>query len=124
MIEEFNFLMNQFSIKQGILGTVEKLCQSESIVNEPDNKYMFPIHHAVLANNLDIVSILLDYGAEIDSTDFNEKTALHYAYSVGNKDIVNFLIEKGASTFARDYILSFSFISNFGNSPSFYSNNK
>ena len=55
-----------------------------------------PLHRAVKCNHLDVVSLLLNEGAKIDSTGVADITALELAAVFGHLDIVKFLVEKGA----------------------------
>ena len=34
-------------------------------INEPDDKYMMPIHHAVLSDKIDIVKTLVKFDAKL-----------------------------------------------------------
>lgn len=45
----------------------------------------------------DVVSILLEYGADIDAKNIFGRTAVMYAAFLGNFEMVKFLIEKGAN---------------------------
>ncbi len=52
----------------------------------------------VAASNgyLDVVSFLIDNGAEIEAVNHNKTTALMFAVTQGQESVVHFLIEKGA----------------------------
>ena len=53
--------------------------------------------HLCSANgHTDIVQVLLDHKAPIDSTNLSGSTPLHYASLTGNLDVVKVLIQKGA----------------------------
>lgn len=67
----------------------------KDITNE--NKDRVPLHWAAQENQIEIGSILLAYGANIESRDFDGKTPLHIASSEGNKEFVELLIEAGAN---------------------------
>ena len=56
---------------------------------------------AVEYGKKDIVTLLLDKGADVHARDFIQTTPLHMAALSGNKDIVSLLIEKGADIHAR-----------------------
>ncbi len=45
----------------------------------------------------EMVSLLLDYGADIDTSDSNGETALIYAAENGHAEVISLLIEKGAN---------------------------
>ena len=57
---------------------------------------------AALAEHKDVVKILLDYGAEVDSRSSDGRTPLMLAASKGNKEIVNMLLQAGADPTLTD----------------------
>jgi len=57
---------------------------------------------ATLSEHKDVVKILLDYGAEVDSRSGDGRTPLILAASKGNKDIVNMLLLAGADPSLTD----------------------
>ena len=62
-----------------------------------------PLHFAVLAGELDLVRLLLDRGASVDSKELRHgSTALHVAASRGQADVAQHLIERGAEVNARN----------------------
>ena len=63
-----------------------------------------PIHLAVIKDNPEIVKLLLENGAQIDSKAKNndEATPLHWAAFFAQKDMVSLLIESGAPINALD----------------------
>ncbi|BED93041.1 MAG: ankyrin repeat protein [Candidatus Paraimprobicoccus trichonymphae] len=49
--------------------------------------------------NLDIIKVLIDYGADVNwrgTGSLTDYTALESACKLGNKDLIKFLVEKGA----------------------------
>ena len=50
----------------------------------------------------DLVSMLLDNGADINAQNINERTALMKAAQHGNSETIALLLERGASTEPRD----------------------
>jgi serine/threonine-protein phosphatase 6 regulatory ankyrin repeat subunit B len=52
--------------------------------------------------NMDIIALLLKYGAKVNKQDAKGRTALFYAFSSGNDDIVTLLIKAGANTEITD----------------------
>ena len=48
------------------------------------------------AHDLEICRLLLDHGADIHASDFQNATALMFAVQAGNHDLVSFLLDNGA----------------------------
>ncbi len=70
-----------------------------------------PIHVAAFYDHVDVISLLLEYGVDInETTKQNGDTALHLASAIGNTASVRFLLENGADTSVKD---------NFGNRSAF-----
>lgn len=69
---------------------------------------------AVISGKFDIVSLLLEKGADANRKDYNNKTPLHYAVLEKNEKIASLLIEKGAevSIYFEDEPLMFFTIEN------------
>ena len=65
-------------------------------VNARDNFKWTPLHHACHAGQLDIVQLLLEHGAELDSVALNGGTPLVRAIESSCFDLVEFLISRGA----------------------------
>ncbi len=57
---------------------------------------------AVLQENLEEVTRLIETGIDVNSKDSLDKTALHYASSIGSIPICQLLIQSGANLEARD----------------------
>lgn len=55
-----------------------------------------PLHFAAEKGHLDIVTLLIDKGANINSRDSNNCTPLHIAAKYGRFCVVKYLINKGA----------------------------
>ncbi|KAF5531722.1 ankyrin repeat-containing protein [Fusarium mexicanum] len=64
-----------------------------------------PLHWATFRNRPDIVELLLQDGADIESTSTSFKTPLYVASANGYLGVVQRLLEKGADTKASDPIL-------------------
>ena len=54
-----------------------------------------------LASSLELVSLLVEQGADIHARDIYEHTPLHYAAKKGQTDTVNYLLDHGADVNAR-----------------------
>ncbi|SPM44453.1 ankyrin [Orientia tsutsugamushi] len=52
------------------------------------------LHIAVRNKIIDIIQLLIDYGADIDAKDDNGMTTIDYAAKSGNTDVFNFLTEQ------------------------------
>jgi ankyrin repeat protein len=63
-----------------------------------------PLHLASTCGWVDIVNLLLDRGASVNSQDGHGKTPLHMAASSGHLDAARWLIRHGADVNARDYL--------------------
>lgn len=59
------------------------------------------LNKAIYMEHLAFVELLVDLGADIESTDNRGYTALHCAARLGNTQITKYLIKKGANTKAR-----------------------
>eukprot|EP00249_Psilotum_nudum_P034464 c53552_g1_i1 orf=224-1552(+) len=76
----------------------------------PEDLYAIPgemdgtLQLLYLANNGDLEGIesLLDQGVNVNSADFDNRTALHIAACDGNKEVVDLLIRRGADVNVRD----------------------
>ena len=55
-----------------------------------------PLHQACAGNHHEIVSLLIDYGADMDAVNDVGNTPLHLAAARGAKESVTKLLEKGA----------------------------
>ncbi|XP_072911291.1 tonsoku-like protein isoform X1 [Hemitrygon akajei] len=91
-----------------IKGNIQKaktLIQQGHPVNERDNAGWTPLHEACNYGWTDIVALLLDNGAAINSEQdiqCDGITALHDALDFGHLDIVELLINRGAETQVKD----------------------
>jgi len=95
--------------KSGDVEEVQKLILAGFDVNEYDEKGNTVLIEAVigarvkegnsLKNTLNIIDILLNAGANINSpdSDDDERTALHWAADFKNVELVEFLLKRGAS---------------------------
>ena len=61
-----------------------------------DESKFTPLHLAAMLRNIKMISLLLDYGAEIDAKAFNNDTPTDMASNNYFYDVVSFLMERGA----------------------------
>lgn len=66
----------------------------------------YPIHEAVFIGSIEIVKVLLNFGADIECTDTMGMTPLFYAIERSNIEMAKFLIDNGAIVEAKDLQLS------------------
>ena len=80
--------------------TVDFLLKKGADVNKISNNPMklAPLHSAVAAQQIEIVKMLIEQGANVNAQQMKGVTALHSAAHNGLKDIVQFLLENGADT--------------------------
>ncbi|KAI4113321.1 MAG: hypothetical protein LQ338_008196, partial [Usnochroma carphineum] len=95
-------LMRQL-IKTDDVNTAKRLFEQHSL-NEPTEKPLFS-KALLLASHLGsmgIIDMLLDYGADINSKDQSDQTALHLASSKSELACIKLLLARGADTEAQD----------------------
>lgn len=83
---------------EGHRKVVELLLSAEADPNMAyGDKWVVPLHSATENNNLEIVKLLLDAGADLNIEAFKYTTALHAAAEVGALEIARLLLERGAN---------------------------
>ena len=77
------------------------------IVLLKDHAGRTPLHHAVFmeANQVLMISKLLDFGADINALDTDNRTCLHHAAEAGKARVIPVLIQRGAHTSLKDSLL-------------------
>lgn len=91
------------------IGAVEEICVA---VNACDNNGRTALHNvaacnaACSSNHIDILKILISAGAEVDSLDRENRTALHYCcdHEHDRSDVARVLIDAGADIHRRDFV--------------------
>jgi ankyrin repeat protein len=84
-------------------GVVKYLDQyGPAIINERDNIQARAITWAAFAGHTEIVALLLDRGADINSPGTSGKPPLSWAAEQGREETMAFLLDRGASLEARD----------------------
>ncbi|XP_058809038.1 putative ankyrin repeat protein RF_0381 [Phymastichus coffea] len=66
------------------------------LLNECTDSGETVLHHAVLSNNVKLIKLLLEYGANINAKNRDGKSPLYFAVECSNTKILNFLLENGA----------------------------
>ena len=89
------FSMLDYACSQGDTNLVRFLLAKGAKVNECSQQ-IYPIHTAALNGFADIVSILIENGANIESKDKGDFVPLHFAAREGRYQVVKLLLEKGA----------------------------
>lgn len=96
-VEHYKFSLISSAIVNKHSELVEMLLKSCFKIDDEDLKSIasLALHVATKSEDLDVVKLLLSFGAQVDVKDQNGFTALHKA--TGNEDIVEFLINNGAN---------------------------
>lgn len=58
------------------------------------------LHQCCIDNNIEMLKLLLDYGANVDAQDSDKWTPLHAAATCGHLELVKILISRGANLLA------------------------
>lgn len=82
----------------------ERLLKAGADPNQKDNLQWAPLHHAIKTDNanLDMISILVRHGADVNVTDSHLRTPLHRAAQFGHVEVVRLLLRLGADPNAKD----------------------
>lgn len=87
----------------GLLHVTQKLIDQDVDLNAPGSRYGgTPLHGAVCRNQIPIIRALLEAGAEVGKSDWDEVTPLHTAAAEGYVECVKLLLEFGADKNALD----------------------
>lgn len=85
------------AINDESVATVKALAKNKKLINKKDAKDFDPIHHAVSLNNLEIVKILVDSGANLNQKYGDKKESILFeATRLGSQEIVDFLLSKNS----------------------------
>jgi len=88
----------QNAIKDGQLDQVRALIEAGVDIKQPYQQGITPLHAAVIHNQENIATVLIQAGAPLDTTDVTtQATPLHLAALYGREAIARLLIQKGAN---------------------------
>jgi len=86
--------------REGDLDAVRVLVAADAeLVRATDGSDRTPLHLATLYGHLEVVSFLLDSGADIDAREEDGETPLHSAAWRSRLDVGRMLIERGSRVF-------------------------
>lgn len=89
------------AVKTGDIKKVESYLEKGVDINSRGGLYLWPpLHYAVHDNNLDMVKLLIDKGANVNRKTMEQVTALMWATDIGNTEIV---LENGADIDAINF---------------------
>jgi ankyrin repeat protein len=92
-----------YAARLGFCDLAEHLIASHpEHVNARGGKEVTPIHVAAVAGHVDILSLLLELGADAGGRGYYGLTPLHRALGSGRVEAARFLVERGADIKARD----------------------
>lgn len=81
----------------GDLEKVQRLVQNGAEIEAKDGRYQAtPLHLASWNGHKDVISLLMESGANKNAQDKHGKTPLHCACRKGNEEVMKLLLEKGA----------------------------
>lgn len=99
-----NLVFNQ-AIIDGDVAKVRfllKYCGQNISLNDRNDQGLTPLHQTCLNNNLAIITLLLDHGADMEIVNTEGQTALHTAIIANSIKIAKFLIDSCANITAMD----------------------
>lgn len=72
--------------------------------NERNTWGATPFHRVLRNNNMQVVQLFMNHGADIKVTDIHGRTALHYAaLNINNIDVIQFVLEQGFDIECSDH---------------------
>jgi len=80
------------------LDTIDANSVDGSAVDAIDANGFAPVHHACSEGHVEILQLLLDHGASVNTRTFDGETALHLCSSIGYESCVEHLLAAGART--------------------------
>ena len=90
--------MLYMSARDGDFDMVKLLIEKKKVSpNETIDDHGFPLHFAIKFHHNDIAKYLVEHGAEINSINPSNASALHFARFSENIEMQEYLLEKGAN---------------------------
>ncbi|XP_077414791.1 protein phosphatase 1 regulatory subunit 27 [Vanacampus margaritifer] len=98
-----NDIIFQDVVRRGELEQIGRFIRTRKVrVDTLFPSGMAALHEAVLTGNLEVVKLLVKYGADVNQRDEDGWTPLHMACSDGFPEIASYLLSLGASTKAEN----------------------
>ncbi|XP_040047871.2 protein phosphatase 1 regulatory subunit 27 [Gasterosteus aculeatus] len=98
-----NDIIFQDIVRRGDLEQIGRFMRARKVrVDALFHSGMAALHEAVLTGNLEVVKLLVKYGADVHQRDEDGWTPLHMACSDGYPEIARYLLSIGASTEAEN----------------------
>ena len=85
------------AVKQPCEELVQRSSHEASALNQRDNKHRTSLHCAIINSHYDVVSLLLNYGADVQVTDTSAATPLLMAIRKHNLPLTQLLLQYGAN---------------------------
>jgi len=92
------------AIKHNEHKAVVQMISSLKDVNVRDEKGFTPLHYAAREGHVDLVKLLMSYGADLNARNEDEWTPLHKASLHGHVEVIKLLLAGGADVNAADPI--------------------
>ncbi|XP_068605684.1 protein phosphatase 1 regulatory subunit 27 [Brachionichthys hirsutus] len=98
-----NDIIFQDNVRRGDTEQIGRFIRARKVrVDTLFHSGMAALHEAVLTGNLEVVKLLVKYGADVHQRDEDGWTPLHMACSDGYPEIARYLLSKGARTEAEN----------------------
>ncbi|KAM4635423.1 protein phosphatase 1 regulatory subunit 27 [Polymixia lowei] len=98
-----NDIIFQDIVRRGDLEQIGRFMRARKVrVDTIFHSGMAALHEAVLTGNLEVVKLLVKYGADVHQRDEDGWTPLHMSCSDGFPEIARYLLSMGASTEAEN----------------------
>jgi hypothetical protein len=89
--------LSTYAKKNNIEGARIMLAAKEADVDEKDGSGATPLIHCVWDNNIEIVRMLLQHGADVNAATLRGFCALHFAFERGHEDLIDLLFVEYAA---------------------------